>query len=175
MKKTTLTTKTIKNELKKIYLHDIIKYGVLLFVCSIYIVLYHFKPQLNIYYPKNMFLLMSPLYIYILLMSIKNLYKVIKAHFLTKHDKFEIKTDILIGKSKKSNLSKVRGHHYTYKFIFELSGEYKTKKQLLNIFNPYVINNEELYTLSNIYDEFYVVSVGKWQNILAYNKNFFNL
>lgn len=175
MKKIILTTNVIKNELKKIYLHDVIKYVTLLFICLIYLVLYHFKPQLKIYNPNSVILLVSPLYIYIFLISAKNLYKVLKAYSLTKNDKFEIKTDVLINKSKKSNFSKVRGYHYTYKFIFELSGEYKIQKQLLNIYNPYIINNDELYNLSNIDDEFYIVSVGNWQNILVYNKKFFNL
>lgn len=49
------------------------------------------------------------------------------------------------------------------------------QNQLLNMTNPYAINNEELYNSSNIDDEFYVVSVGKWQNILVCNRNFFTI
>ncbi len=168
-----LTKNIIKTELKKIYLHDVINYGFLLLLSVAYLVFYHFKPQLSIYNPKSVVLLLSPIYIYAIVVGIINFFKIFKAYCLTRNNEINIVTDILVDKSKKANLSRYRGFRYTYTLIFEKSGEYKLKKHLLKISNPYGMNNERLYNTSRINDEFYIVSVGKWKNILAYNKELF--
>ena len=172
MIKETLTKDIIKTELNKIYLHDVIKYGILMLLCVAYLVLYFFKPQLSIYNPKGIVWMLSPLYVYIIAMSVINLYKTFKA-YLTKNNKIDIITDVLIDKHKKAQLSRYRGYHHTYTFLFEKSGEYKLKKHILTISNPYHIDNERLYNMSQIDDEFYVVGVGKQKNLLAYNKPLF--
>lgn len=102
-----------------------------------------------------------------------NLYKTFKAYHLTQNNKIDIVTDVLVDKYKKAQLSRYRGYHYTYTFLFEKSGEYKLKKHILTISNPYYIDNEQLYDISQIDDKFYVVGVGKQKNILAYNNNLF--
>lgn len=175
MIKETLTKEIIKNELKKIYLHDAIKYGVLLLLCVAYLVLYFLKPQLSIYNPKGIVWMLSPLYVYFIVISVMNLYKTFKAYHLTQNNKIDIVTDVLVDKRKKTQLSRYRGYHHTYTFIFEKTGEYKLKKHILTISNPYHIDNEQLYDISQIDDKFYVVGVGNQKNILAYNKNFFEL
>ena len=163
----------IKTELNKIYLHDVIKYDVLLLFCVAYLVLYFFKPQLSIYNPKGIVWMLSPLYICIIAISIMKLYKTYKAYYLTQNNKIDITTDVLVDKSKKAQLSRYQGYHHTYTFLFEKSGEYKLKKHILTISNPYHIDNEKLYNMSQIDDEFYVVGVGKLKNILAYSKQLF--
>ena len=173
MIKEILTKYIIKTELNKIYLHDVIKYGILMLLCVAYLVLYFFKPQLSIYNPKGIVWMLSPLYVYIIAMSVINLYKTFKAYYLTKNNKIDIITDVLIDKHKKAQLSRYRGYHHTYTFLFEKSGEYKLKKHILTISNPYHIDNERLYNMSQIDDEFYVVGVGKQKNLLAYNKPLF--
>ena len=173
MIKETLTKDIIKTELNKIYLHDVIKYGMLMLLCAAYLVLYFFKPQLSIYNPKGIVWMLSPLYVYIIAMSVINLYKIFKAYYLTQNNKIDITTDVLVDKHKKTQLSRYRGYHHTYTFLFEKSGEYKLKKHILTISNPYHIDNERLYNMSQIDDEFYVVGVGKQKNILAYNKQLF--
>ena len=173
MIKETLTKDIIKTELNKIYLHDVIKYGMLMLLCAAYLVLYFFKPQLSIYNPKGIVWMLSPLYVYIIAMSAINLYKTFKAYYLTKNNKIDIITDVLVDKHKKAQLSRYRGYHHTYTFLFEKSGEYKLKKHILIISNPYHIDNERLYNMSQIDDEFYVVGVGKQKNLLAYNKQLF--
>ena len=173
--KKTLTKDVIKTELNKMYLHDVIKYGALLLLCVAYLVLYHFKPQLSIYNPKSIVWLLSPLYVYLIITSVMNLCKTFKEYHLTQNNKIDIITDVLVDKNKKAQLSRYRGYHHTYTFLFEKSGEHKIKKHILTISNPYDMNNEQLYDISQIDDEFYVVSVGKHKNMLAYNKNFFEL
>lgn len=173
MIKETLTKDIIKTELNKIYLHDVIKYGMLMLLCAAYLVLYFFKPQLSIYNPKGIVWMLSPLYVYIIAMSVINLYKTFKAYCLTQNNKIDITTDVLVDKHKKTQLSRYQGYHHTYTFLFEKSGEYKLKKHILTISNPYHIDNERLYNMSQIDDEFYVVGVGKQKNILAYNKQLF--
>lgn len=42
---------------------------------------------------------------------------------------------------KKAQLSRYRGYHHTYTFLFEKSVEYKLKKHILTILNPYHIDN----------------------------------
>lgn len=171
----TLTKDIIKRELKKIYLHDVIKYGVGILLCVAYLVFYFLKPQLSIYNPKGIVWMLSPLYVYIIAMSVINLYKTFKAYYLTKNNKIDIITDVLVDKRKKAQFSRYREHRYTYIFIFEKSGEYKLKEHILNISNPYHMDNEKLYDISQIGNKFYVVSVGKQKNILAFNNKFFNL
>ncbi len=168
-----LTKDIIKIELKKIYLHDVIKYSFLLLLSVAYLVFYHFKPQLSIYNPKSVVLLLSPIYIYAIVIGIINFFKIFKAYRLTQNNEIDIVTDILVDKSKKTALSRYRGFHYTYTLLFEKSGQYKLKKHILKISNPYGMENERLYNTSHINDEFYIVSVGKWNNILAYNKELF--
>ena len=175
MIKETLTKDIIKTELNKVYLHDVIKYGILLLLCVAYLVLYFFKPQLSIYNPKGIVLMLSPLYVYIVVISVINLYKTFKAYHLTQNNKIDIVLDVLVDKSKKAQFSRYRGHRHTYTFLFEKSGEYKIKKHILTISNPYHIDNERLYDISQIDDKFYVVGVGKHKNILAYNKKLFEL
>ncbi len=169
----TITKSTIKVELKKIYLHDVIKYCVLMLLCVAYLLLYFLKPQLSIYNPKGIVWMLSPLYIYIIFVSVMNLYKTFKACHLIQNNKIDIVIDVLVDKSKKAQFSKYRGYNHTYTFIFEKSGEYKLKKRILNISNPYNMSNEQLYDVSQIHDKFYVVGVGKQKNILAYNNNLF--
>lgn len=173
MLKKTLTKDIIKTELNKIYLHDVIKYGILILLCATYLVQYFFKPQLSIYNPKGIVWMLSPLYVYIIAISVINLYKIFKAYYLTKNNKIDIITDVLVDKLKKAQLSRYRGYHHTYIFLFEKSGEYKLKKHILAISNPYHIDNDRLYNMSQIDDKFYVVGVGKQGNILAYNKQLF--
>ena len=171
--KKTLTKDIIIAELKKIYLHDVIMYFSLLMLCVAYLVLYFLKPQLIIYSPKGIVWVLSPLYVYIIAMSVINLYKTFKAYYLTQNNKIDITTDVLVDKHKKAQLSRYRGYHHTYTFLFEKSGEYKIKKQILTISNPYNMSNEQLYNISQIEDKFYVVGVGKQKNILAYNHKLF--
>lgn len=173
MIKKTLTKDIIKNELKKLYLHDVIKYGVGLLLCVAFFVIYLFKPQL--YSPKITFWLVSPLIVYCIAVSLMHLYKTFKAYYLTRHDIIDVITDVLVDKSKKAQLSRFRGYHYTYTFLFEKSGEHKIKKHILTISNPYNMDNDQLYDLSQIDDEFYIVGVGKQKVILAYNKKLFEL
>ena len=173
--KKTLTKDVIKTELNKIYLHDVIKYGALLLLCVAYLVLYFLKSQLSIYNPKGIVWMLSPLYVFMIAISVMNLYKTFKAYHLTQNDRIDIVTDALVDKRKKVQLSRYRGHHHTYAFIFEKTGEYKLKKHILTISNPYDMNNEQLYDISQIDDKFYVVGVGNQKNILAYNKKLFEL
>ena len=173
--KKTLTKDIIKTELNKIYLHDVIKYGLLLLLCVAYLVLYFFKPQLSIYNPKGIVWILSPLYVYIIAISVMNLYKTFKAYHLTQNNYIDIVTDVLVDKRKKAQLSRYRGYHHTYTFIFEKSGKYKLKKHILTISNPYHIDNEQLYDISQMNDKFYVVSVGNQKNILTYNNKLFEL
>ena len=173
--KTLITIDIIKTELKKIYLHDIIRYGAILLLCVTYLVLYFFKPQLSIYNPKIFVLLLCPLFVYLIVFSIINLYKTIKACFLTRNNKIDIITDVLVDKRKKAQLSRYKGYHHTYTFIFEKSQEYNLEKRIIDVSNPYNMDNEQLYEASEIYDKFYIVSVGKQKSILAYNQRFFEL
>ena len=99
-----LTKYIIKTELNKIYLHDVIKYGILMLLCVAYLVLYFFKPQLSIYNPKGIVWMLSPLYVYIIAMSVINLYKTFKAYYLTQNNKIDITTDVLVDKHKKTHL-----------------------------------------------------------------------
>ena len=135
--------------------------------------LYLFKSQL--YSPKITFWLVSPLIVYCIAVSLMHLYKTFKAYDLTQNNKIDIVTDVLVNKSKKTQLSRFRGYHYTYTFLFEKSGEHKIKKHILTISNPYNMDNDQLYDLSQIDDEFYIVGVGKQNVIFAYNKKFFEL
>ena len=157
--KKTLTKDIIKTELNKIYLHDVIKYGVLLLLCVAYLVLYFFKPQLSIYNPKGIFWMLSPLYVFIIVMSVINLYKIFKAYPLTQNNKIDIVFDVLVDKRKKAKFSRYRRYHHTYTFIFDKTGEYKLKKHILTISNPYHIDNEQLYDISQIHDKFFVVVI----------------
>lgn len=176
MTKKALTKDIIKTELNKIYLHDVIAYGMLLLLSVAYLVLYFLKPQLmSIYNPKGIVWMLCPLYVYIIAISVINLYKTFKAYHLTQNNKIDVITDVLIDKNKKAQLSKYRGYHHTYTFIFEKSGKYKLKKHILTNSNPYDMDNERLYDISQIDDKFYVVGVGKQKNILAYNKKLFEL
>ena len=173
--KTVITIDIIKTELKKIYLHDIIRYGAILLLCVAYLVLYFFKPQLSIYNPQIFVLLLCPLFVFLIVFSIINLYKTFKACFLTRNNKIDIVTDVLVDKRKKAQLSRYKGYHHTYTFIFEKSQEYNLEKRIIDVSNPYNIDNEQLYETSEIYDKFYIVSVGKQESILAYNQRFFEL
>lgn len=171
----TLTKDIIKKELNKIYLHDVIKHGVVLLLCVAYLVFYFLKPQLRIYKPEYIVWLFSPIYVCFIVISLINLYKTFNAYVLTKNDKIDIVRDVLLSKSKKAQFSKYRGYNYTYLFHFEKSGVCKIKKRILAITNPYGMENEQLYNISQIDDKFYVVSVGKQKNILAYNMKLFEL
>lgn len=176
MGKKALTKGIIKTELNKIYLHDVIKNGVLILLCVAYLVLYFLKPQLmSIYNTKGIVWVLCPLHVYIIAISVINLYKTFRAYHLTQNNKIDVSTDVLVDKNKKAQLSKYRGYHHTYTFVFEKSGEYKLKKHILAISNPYQIDNEQLYDISQTDDKFYVVGVGKQKNILAYNKKLFEL
>ena len=172
MIKETLTKDTIKAELRKKYLHDAIKYGVGLLLCIAFFVIYLFKPQL--YSLKITFWLVSPLIVYCIAVSLMYLYKTFKAHYLTRHDKIDVITDVLVDKSKKAQLSRHRSYH-TYIFFFEKTGKYKIKADIFSVSNPYNMDNDQLYDLSQIDDEFYIIGVGKQKVILAYNKKFFEL
>lgn len=171
--KKTITKDIIVTELTKIYLHNVIKYFLLLILCLAYLVFYFIYPESNIYNPVSIVLLLSPLYTVLIILSVINLYKTFKAYLLTKNNKIDIITDVLVKKSKKSHLSRYRGFHHTYTFIFEKSGVYNVKKHILAISNPYDIDNEQLYNISRLDDNFYIVSVGAWKNILAYNHKLF--
>ena len=171
----TLTKDIIKKELNKIYLHDVIEQGVILLLCVAYLVFYFLKPQLRIYRPESIVWLFSPIYVCFSVISVIKLYKTFNAYTLTKKGEIEIVKDVLLNKSKKSQFSKYRGYNYTYIFHFEKSGVCKIKKRILAIVNPYGMENEQLYNISQIDDKFYVVSVGKKKNILAYNMKLFEL
>lgn len=176
MIKRILTKDIIKTELRKIYLHDVIKCCVLLLICIVFLVLYFLKPQLSIYNSKSSVWMLNLLYVYIIAISIINFYKTFKAYHLTKNNKIDIVLDVLVDKRKKAQLGRYRGHHHTYTFLFEKSGKYKLKKQIFTISNTYDISDKQLYDISQIGDEFYVVSVGKGNNILAaYNKKSFEV
>lgn len=175
MTKKVLNRNIIKTELKKIYLHDAIKYCSLFLLCVVYVTLYFFEPQLSVYNPKGIVWMLSPLYVFIIAISVINLYKTFNAYRLTKNNKIDIVTDALVDKRKKAQLSRYRGYHHTYTFLFEKSGKYILKKQLITISNPYDIDDEQLYEISQIDDKFYVVSVGRYKNILAYNSKLFEL
>ena len=171
----TLTKDIIKKELNKIYLHDVIEQGIILLLCVAYLVFYFLKPQLRIYRPESIVWLFSPIYVCFSVISVINLYKTFNAYTLTKKGEIEIVKDVLLNKSKKAQFSKYRGYNHTYIFNFEKSGVCKIKKRILAIVNHYGMENEQLYNISQIDDQFYVVSVGKKKNILAYNMKLFEL
>lgn len=171
----TLTKDIIKKELNKIYLHDVIEQGIILLLCVAYLVFYFLKPQLRIYRPESIVWLFSPIYVCFSVISVIKVYKTFNAYTLTKKGEIEIVKDVLLNKSKKSQFGKYRGYNYTYIFHFEKSGKYILKKQLITISNPYDIDDEQLYEISQIDDKFYVVSVGRYKNILAYNSKLFEL
>ncbi len=169
-----ITNDTIKAELKKIFIHDIIKYSLLFVLCVSYFTLYFLNPQSNLYNQRIIFLLMIPLIIYFMVLSIIYFLKAIKGYNLVKNNNFDIITDVLVDKTKKASLSRYKGYHYTYTFIFEKTGVFKIEKKIFDVSNPYVMNNEKFYESSEVYDEFYVVSVAR-KNMLAYNSKYFEV
>lgn len=173
MIKETLTKDIIKAELKKIYFHDILKHSILLSIIVIYFALYPFKPQLSIYYPKEVFILIVLAFFYLILISVKNLFRDFRALRLTEKNNIEIKNDVLIDKGKKTRYSRYRGIHNKYQLFFEKSEKYTLKKRNYECMNLGGMSGEQVYNSSEINDEFYIVSVGKWKNILAYNKKMF--
>lgn len=172
--KRTLTKQVVKRELKNIYIHDAVKYGIGLLICVAYLVLYRFQPQLSIYQPAGIVWWLSPVYFFLIATCAVHLYKTFQAYRLIKHNKITITTDVMVDKRKKAHISRSRGHHYTYVFLFEKAKEYKRKEHIFNISNPYPMDNEQYYNTSQTGDAFYIVSVGQ-KTLLAYPLRLFAL
>ena len=88
-------------------------------------------------------------------------------------NKFEVQNDRVIKKLPKRLGSKFR--HYTpYTLIFAHSGKYCIPNQKNYKYSiSFTMWDEDVYDDTDLNDEFYLISVGKRKNILAYNKKLF--
>ena len=167
-----LTKQIVKKELHNICLHDAVKYSTGLLICVAYLVLYRFQPQLSIYQPAGIVWWLSPIYGLIMVTCAVHLYKTFRVYRLTKHNQMAISTDVLVDKRKKAHLSRSRGRHYIYTFLFDKAAEYKLETHIWNLSKPYPMGNEQYYDTAKIDDGFYVVNVGQ-KTVLAYPQRLF--
>ncbi len=173
--KTVLTNDFIKSELKKIYKREAVRAVFLLLICIIYIIGYSFGKRPQNSYTSSIFLISLALFVSIFFLGIKNIIKVLFAYISTEKKGFQIITDTLVDRSKKTQFSKYGGFYFKYEFIFELSGILKLQDK--RFFKSDTDNkfNETKYNSAQIGDEFYIISVGRWKNILVYNKKDYDM
>ncbi len=69
-----------------------------------------------------------------------------------------------------------RYHYRPYILVFAKNGSYGIYKELNYKWSKvYALSDEGVYNYTKIDDEFYVISVGKHKNLVAYNKRMFEL
>lgn len=86
----------------------------------------------------------------------------------------QITEDWVVEKLPANKYSKY--HYRPYTLVFAKSGNYGIYKELNYKWSQlYALSDEGVYNYAKIDDEFYMISVGKHKNLVAYNKRMFEL
>ncbi|MBR7143197.1 MAG: hypothetical protein IKD06_06660 [Clostridia bacterium] len=173
MKKEILTRKNIVSDLKLILIKEIIKLITLLPLLIFVYLLFLFGPHS----PAKGFMLIfcmifcvfyTLIYIYALVRTVVPLFKI---------KNFTISSDLVTNK-----LEKRRSHPRSliiprpYTLVFSRGGKYRIPA--INNYkwsNMFEMPDKNVFHSTDLNDDFYLISVGKRRNIVAYNKKMFEM
>lgn len=176
MTKETLTNINIKKDLKR---HYQIKLRDLL-------IIFPFIPLANLLIlnlillfckPNNRFkIIFSIIFLGIFfLIVLYDLITIIIGFLSIKKEKFEISSDWIVDKKDKVYGSRVSSPK-PYRFVFANNGIYKIPYGENYRWSPtFTISDKNLYEHTTINDEFYLISIGRQKNIIAYSKKYFEI
>ncbi len=177
MQKEILTKAIIEKELKKFYPKNLLAgllffpfYALMCFLLVFFFILFinllvRDKVTLNII-AGIIFAILAVIYFQAFASSIKVMLDIRK-------NNYTISTDWVVDK-----LPRVISRYYNSRpntLVFARGGEYYIPDNNYKWSKLYAMNDESVFNSTKIDDDFYVVSSGKYKNILAYNKRMFEL
>lgn len=176
MTKETLTLINIKKDLKR---HYQLKLRDLLIVSPFIPLTYFliFKVFLLFCNPNYNFKIIYSIIFYgiFFLAILYELVTIIIGFSSIKKEKIEISSDWIVDKKHRVYGSRVSDPK-PYRFVFAKSGIYNIPYGENYRWSPtFTISDKNLYEHTTINDEFYLISIGRQKNIIAYSKKYFEI
>ncbi len=179
-KKEILTNESIKKDLKQHFFHQLSE----LIFTPIFAIFgfFLFKSILCIFLNINEKVANFFLVLYVCIISllfIHNFVIIIKSLYLISKNKYEITIDWVVNKLPKNSFPNgfLNSFFYrSYTLNFAKSGEYHIPSyQNYKWSDWFSMFDKNVYEKTSLNDEFYLISIGKRKNIIAYNKKWFEL
>ena len=179
-KKEKLTHEYIKKDLKYHFLHQLLGliFSAILVVFGFYLFNFIFSFIFGV--KKNITIVI--LVIYVLFFSsliIYDIVNIIKLLYLSSKNKYEITIDWVVDKLPKQwfpNGTLNAFFYRPYTLVFAKSGNYRIPNYINYKWSDWFsMQDINVYERTSLNNEFYIVCIGKKKNIIAYNKNWFDL